>query len=217
MPTAAALRDQFRRIPKDQREANQSFSIRVWRGLSWLERAEGLGSDDLEGRFIYSWIGLNALYGRKSPDAKPYREREALETFLAQVWRLDSHGLIGRILGRRQPAVLNLIENQYLSIPFWDGEPAPAIRKVKGEAKSAILLFPKSNREPIMRMLFERLYVMRNQIFHGASTKGGKLNRRTLQYSATLMVDLLPAFLEIMIESGVGQDWGEVMFPPREG
>ena len=38
MPTATALgfREAFRAIPKEQREANQSFAIRVWRGLSWL-------------------------------------------------------------------------------------------------------------------------------------------------------------------------------------
>ena len=38
--TAEALRKQFQAISKDRRDANQAFSIRIWRGLSWLERAE---------------------------------------------------------------------------------------------------------------------------------------------------------------------------------
>ena len=52
MATAEGLREQFRSIPKASREANQSFSIRVWRALSWLERAESLDRLDHEGRFI---------------------------------------------------------------------------------------------------------------------------------------------------------------------
>ena len=40
--SAAEMREQFKAIPKDLRDANQAFSIRIWRGLSWLERAEGV-------------------------------------------------------------------------------------------------------------------------------------------------------------------------------
>ncbi|HKQ50450.1 MAG TPA: hypothetical protein VJZ71_20425 [Phycisphaerae bacterium] len=66
----------------------------------------------------------------------------------------------------------------------------------------------------LVGLLFDRLYVMRNQVFHGASTKGSKLNRRALQASATVLMDLLPVFLEIMIDVGIDSDWGAVCFPP---
>lgn len=184
--------------------------------MSWLERAEGLDSGDLEGRFIFCWIGMNALYGRQDADHRPWGDRESLGTFLSQVWRLDHHGLLHRLLGKRQVAVLNLIDSKYLSSRFWDGETAPAIRQVKQEVKAAILGYQKADRLPILRLLFERLYILRNQVFHGASTKGSRLNRRTLQISAALLMDLLPTFLEIMIDAGVTEDWGDVSFPPRE-
>jgi len=38
--TAETLRKQFQAIPKDRRDTNQAFSVRIWRGLSWLERAK---------------------------------------------------------------------------------------------------------------------------------------------------------------------------------
>lgn len=210
------LRSRFRGLPTPDRDCNQNFSIRVWRAMSWLERAEGLDSGDLEGRFIFCWIGMNALYGRQDAAHRPWGDRESLGTFLSQAWRLDHHGLVHKLLGKRQVAVLNLIESKYLSSRFWDGETAPAIRQVKQDVKASILGYQKTDRLPILRLLFERLYVLRNQVFHGASTKGSRLNRRTLQISAAILMDLLPTFLYIMIDAGVTENWGDVSFPPRE-
>lgn len=215
MPTAGELRTRFRALPKEARDSNQSFSIRVWRGLSWLERAEGFEVADIEGRFITGWIGLNALYGRQDDQHHPWGDREALGTFLAQVWRLDTRGLLRQVLGRRQTAVLNLIDDRYLTLQLWEGKAAQAVRQVKKEVKEAILVYSRQERLPVLRLLFDRLYVMRNQVFHGASTKGSKLNRRALQASATVLSDLLPSFLEIMIDAGVDRDWGKVCFPPE--
>ena len=59
--SAVELRDVFKAIPDDRRHANQAFSIRVWRGISWLERSEA--DFDLEGRFISLWITFNSIYG----------------------------------------------------------------------------------------------------------------------------------------------------------
>ena len=39
-PSAAELRKVFRIIPWEERDAQQSFSIRFWRAPSWLDRAE---------------------------------------------------------------------------------------------------------------------------------------------------------------------------------
>ncbi|GJQ26872.1 MAG: hypothetical protein HBSAPP02_19040 [Phycisphaerae bacterium] len=216
MYSSVELRNRFRQLPRDLRDGNQDFSIRVWRALSWLERAESLDSGDVDGQFIFCWIGMNALYGRQSSAHRPWGDRESLGTFLSQVWRLDSHGLLHKLLGKRQGSVLNLIDNKYLNSRFWDGETAPAIRQVKQEVKSAILGYQKTNWLPILRLLFERLYVLRNQVFHGASTKGSRLNRRTLQISAAILMDLLQTFLQITIDAGVTEDWGNVTFPPRE-
>ncbi len=214
MATAIELRTRFRLMPNEEREANQSFSIRIWRGLSWLERAEGFQAVDTEGRFISCWIALNALYGRLDDQHRPWADRDALKTFITHIWHLDAHAALRQILGRRQTAVLNLIEDPYLTIQFWENQSAPAIRQAKKDAKDAILAYQKPNRLPIMRLLFDRLYVMRNQVFHGASTKGSKLNRRALQSSATVLMELLLAMLAIMIEQGISEDWGRVCYPP---
>ena len=215
MTQAEELRARFRKIPKADRDANQDFAIRVWRALSWLERAESVPKDDIEGRFISCWIGFNALYGRLDDDNKPWGDRESLGTFLAKIWRLDEAGSLRRVLGKRQNPVLNLINNKFISSTYWHDGDAPARRKITKEVRRAILAFPKHDQLPLLQMLFERLYVLRNQVFHGASTKGSYLNRRTLSVSGNILMDLLPACLELMIHGGVGKDWGSVCFPPR--
>ena len=67
---------------------------------------------------------------------------------------------------------------------------------------------------PVLTTVMDRIYVMRLQVFHGASTKGSSLNRRTITACCGLMMDLLPAMLEVMIQDGLEADWGNVCFPP---
>jgi len=213
MATAAELRERFRALPKDQIAEHQDFAIRVWRALSWLERADGMGTDDLEGRFISAWIAFNALYGRVDDSNHPWGDREGWGAFLAQIWRLDHRGRLSRVMHKRQLQVLKLIENKYLSSRFWD-EGESVAPQVKKELRQALAAFGTKKMLTVLQLLFERLYTMRNQVLHGASTKGSKLNRRTLQGSGSILLDLLPEMLAITMEDGIGEDWGRVCFPP---
>lgn len=213
--TAANLREAFREIPRSQRDANQGFSIRMWRAISWRERAESFDASDPEGRFISNWIGFNALYGRLDDEGKPWGDRESWGAFLAQVWRLDHEGRVRRILGKRENQIFKLIENRFVSSDFWETGTS-ALPKIKKQLKQAIVCYHTPRMLSVLQLLFERLYVMRIQVFHGASTKGGKLNRRVIQSSSTILLDLLPAMISIMIDHGVEEEWGTISFPPVE-
>lgn len=213
MESAAELRKRFRALPKGEGRSREAYNIRVWRALSWLERAQSLDSTDIEGRFISAWIGFNALYGRLDRERHAYGDREAWSTYLAQVWRIDADGKVGALLRKRQLRARRLIEDKYLSPKFWvKGNAAkPEIRQ---ELKNAIAWFQEENNPKVQQLLFDRLYVMRNQLLHGASTKGSKLNRRPLREAGDLLIELLAEFLDVMIAHGSGKDWGELCFPP---
>ncbi|MCA9251030.1 MAG: HEPN domain-containing protein [Phycisphaerae bacterium] len=213
MATAVELRESFRDLPKEDRQNNPDFSIRVWRGLSWLERAENAESDDLEGRFISGWIAFNALYGRLDEKQRPWGDREAMGTFLAQVWRLDHHRHIGKLLQKRQLRILRIIEDKYLCNRFWVSGGSPT-KQIKRELRDSLAWIGTPKASNVLHLLFERLYVMRNQVMHGASTKGSKLNRRAMRECGTLLLEMIQSLLEVMIEHGVGEDWGNVCFPP---
>lgn len=211
-PSAKELREVFRALPRDQREAHQSFSIRVWRALSWLERAEQAG--EVEDQFISLWIAFNALYGRLDDSHRAWGDREAMGTFLTAIWNLGAEGRIRRLLGKRQLAVLKLIETKYLYDRFWSEPGSNHEHTLHRTVRDFLPRFGTHRMFPVLRTLFDRLYVMRNQVFHGASTKGSYLNRRTLMQSASLLRELLPAMLEVMMAHGIEHDWGEVCFPP---
>lgn len=214
MPTASELRARFRQLPKAERDAHQDFSIRVWRALSWLERAESLDAGDIEGRFISCWIGFNALYARLDDHSRPWGDREAMGAFLARIYRLDSEGCFRRVLLKRQFPILNLIDDKYLCAAYWKCDGPRVARALRTEVRKTILGFRKTHPLPILQSLFDRLYVMRNQVFHGASTKGSRLNRRALRTCANILGDVLAVCLETMIERGMREEWGAVCFPP---
>lgn len=208
------LRRQFRAISKLEREANESYCIRVWRALSWLERAENLDSSDIEGRFISAWISFNALFGQLDPDRRAYGDREAWSTFLAHAWRIDTDRAIARLMQKRQMRVLRIVDDKYLHHRFWhEGDAAKKL--VDQERRDAMKWFGGPKMDKVLHVLFDRLYVMRNQVMHGASTKGSKLNRRPLREAGNLLIELLAAFLDVMIAHGVREDWGELCYPPN--
>lgn len=93
---AATLRQRFREIPKADRDAHQPFSIRVWRGVSWLERSENVV--DLEGRFIFLWIAFNASDGYLEDDGRDAGDRASWQTFLGRMVRRDAGGALDRVV-----------------------------------------------------------------------------------------------------------------------
>lgn len=210
--TAVDLRTAFRAIPKEKRDANQSFAIRVWRALSWLEQAE-LASD-VDSRFVNAWIAFNALYGRTDEQNHSWGDREAWSTFLAIIWRVDHEGHLRTLLCRKQLPVLRLIENRFLYDKFWLHPQANHVSILSAKVRELLPRFGKHNMLPILDTLFDRIYVMRLQVFHGASTKGSSMNRRTVSACTEMLCEFLPTMIDIMIRNGVGTDWGRVCFPP---
>ena len=65
----------------------------------------------------------------------------------------------------------------------------------------------------ILDKIFRRLYVLRNQIFHGGATWKGKLNRQQVKDGSGLLSYLLPVILSIMMENP-NEDWGTLAYPP---
>jgi len=210
--SAAEMRDQFRAIPKEQREANQAFSVRVWRGLSWLERAEGI-QDDIEGRFISLWIAFNAIYGHLQGDGMNAPDHASWQGFLAGIVKEDGQDQLGRTMWADQRNILRLVDNRYLFRPFWLGQ-ADAEDKLARSRRQVMVHLQGRSVIGVFQELFERLYVLRQQVFHGAATCGSKLNRPYLKSGTALLDKIIPAMIDIMIVAGPETDWGALCFPP---
>jgi hypothetical protein len=215
--TAETMRKQLRAIPKDRLDANQPFSIRIWRGLSWLERAEQ--ATDADEQFIALWIAFNAIYGRAGGDGdgpgvdRRPGDRATWQAFLAEIIKRDGTDILGDLVRRNHMPILRMIQNKYLFQPFWDRRPSAEFM-LKNCCTAAVLNFANHLTTGIVEELFERLYVLRAQVFHGAATRGSKLNRANLRNGADLLSKLLAAMIAIMLAAGPDVDWGEVCFPP---
>ena len=64
----------------------------------------------------------------------------------------------------------------------------------------------------ILSILFDRLYVLRNQLVHGGATWNGSVNRDQVRDGAAVLGTLLPIFIEIMMDNP-GQNWGKPFYP----
>lgn len=193
---------------------------RLRRAYSWLHRSEEAETDDE--RFIFLWIAFNAGYGVElAKDGDDATESKRFRDFLGEILERDREGVIGRLLWKTFPGPIRvLLENRYVFGPFWEcvrgaaTEWHPRFRASNRRARKALA---KNDVHGVLVEVFLRLYVLRNQIFHGGATFGEGLGRDQLRDGATIMASLVPAILEIMdkdiTENPNSEVWGKILFP----
>ena len=64
----------------------------------------------------------------------------------------------------------------------------------------------------ILNNLFDRLYVLRNQLMHGGATWQGSVNRAQVGDGARIMAFLAPLFVGLMM-AHPDEDWGLPDYP----
>ena len=64
----------------------------------------------------------------------------------------------------------------------------------------------------VLKGLFSRLYVLRNQLLHGGATWRSSVNRTQVGDGARIMYFLVPIFIDVMLDNPE-EDWGAPRFP----
>lgn len=64
----------------------------------------------------------------------------------------------------------------------------------------------------VLGIVFDRLYVLRNQLVHGGTTWNSRVNRQQVGDGASLLRDLVPVTLELMLDRPE-VDYGGIAFP----
>ena len=194
---------------------------RMRRARSWLDRSEESTSDGE--RFMFLWIAFNAAYGSDASDAENLTQRRQFSEFLRKVLERDQENEIENIIWETFPGPIRiLLENQYVFGPFWkwvqdeldaedwhewfERETAGVRRKLSARDVHGVL-----------RIVFDRLYTLRNQIFHGGATFSGGWGQAQVHDGCRIMASLVPAVLEIM-QADIDRDpdtdaWGAVAYP----
>ena len=212
---------------------------RIRRARSWLERSEKSASDLKKAKseeekaglhceqFIFLWIAFNAAYGYalidENVDADYPGEREQFSRFLKEVLKRDDRQAIYTILWETYSGPIRiLLDNQYVFGPFWEQvRGSQKVRDWRGQfrlsKKSVNNALKRHDVHGVLKEVFNRLYVLRNQIFHGGATFASGWGRDQVRDGSRIMASLVPVILDIMridIESNPDSEtWGKVAYP----
>ena len=206
---------ELKEIHRESRENfSEAFSLRIHRGLSWVQRAEK-EINDPDASFIFYWIAFNSIYA--DIDAKEGPEKSKFNNFFNLILRLDEGKKIYSLLWIRFHAeIKNLLNNQFIFQPFWwhmIDKSAPNWEESFNKANKRVeIALREQNSHVIISILMERLYVLRNQLIHGGATWNSGKNRDQVVEGNTFIKDLVPCLIEIMLKNP-NENWGDNNYP----
>ncbi len=202
---------------------DETFRTRIHRSLSWLRKADTFTGDaDLDMKFICLWIAFNASYGKSLPALDhSCSEKYAFKSFIEKIVSLDSVNLLASVVcGKYAMRISFLVENKFTFQKYWDF--TKGVEEASDWKRSLSASVKKYNDcricmdvSTILSIVFDRLYVLRNQLMHGGSSCGSKLNRETIDDAVGFLSDLIPSMLLVMMMNyKKDHDWGELFYVP---
>jgi len=196
---------------------SDATQLRIHRGLSWLHAAET--TPDLDTQFILLWVAFNSIYAKERDEQNITGERKLLEQFLGRLIRLDQKDQIYSIVWENYSDKIRLfIDNCYVTRWFWDFQNGKISesnwkRKFSQSQKDAQKTLVNKDTPIFCSILFDRLYVLRNQLMHGGATWNSTVNRDQVKDGARILESFIPVMIQIMLENPQ-EEWGSPCFPP---
>ena len=195
-----------------------NLALRVHRAIRWGERGDE-EADDLDAAFIFYWIAFNAAYAEDRAENSEETARAIFGEYLQKVAWLDTERIIHTALWNQfSGPVRVLLENRYVYSPFWKHQ--NGIRgnedweyRFNQDKRAAQQALGRGDTGWVLRILFDRLYVLRNQLIHGGATWNGRVNRDQVRDGARIMAFLVPLFVSLMLDNPE-REWGAPYYPP---
>ena len=176
-----------------EHSSTKAALLRARRAISWIRYAQ----QDLnrkEVAFVFLWISFNALYGKnESDDDAQGGQRDVINLFLDTMVELDTDRRIQKTLVLLDLDIEKLLSNWFVFGGFWKRYQD---RKPFDYDTFSARTWRDQSTQRILKTIFERLYVLRNQVFHGSTTsvQSGTTGRRQLVEGFNIMQHLVPLF-----------------------
>ena len=183
----------------------ESLGLRIHRALSWLNRAEL--SDDDDSQFIFYWIAFNAAYAGDVGEISLAGERTAFQDYFSKIIAVDrSNQIYAAIWDTFSGPIRVLLQNQFVFQPFWNfHNQVPGCEdweerfsKSQSRVRSALR---DQDTQLVLSIVFDRLYVLRNQLVHGGATWNSSVNRKQVQDGRRIIGTLVPIFVDLMMDN----------------
>ena len=178
--------------------------------------------DDHDARFLFLWIAFNAAYADEGEfQGMAPGERATFADFFGKVVALDAEQRIYKAIWQSFSGPIRmLMQNRYVFNPFWQYHNGIAgfedwEARFAASARSFSLSLQTQNSARILSFVFDRLYVLRNQLVHGGSTWNSTVNRDQMRVGAAILGFLMPVFVDVMMDNPQ-EDWGRPFYPVVE-
>lgn len=211
----------FDNLKTRQRQLRDGFpetlGLRTHRALSWLQRAEQEVDDD-DARFIFLWIAFNAAYAQEITNFEDHAEHRVQGAFLQRLIDCDKEQLLYQLVWDEfSGAIRLLIDNKFVFQPFWKCQMGLVDESTWQEQfdrsrQAAHKALRDVDTRKILAVLFDRLYVLRNQLVHGGATWNSRVNRSQIKDGANILGQLVPVIIHLMMVHPK-KDWGNPSYP----
>ena len=180
------------------------MKTRIRRVLSWLERARQ-EQDDHDAAFMFYWIAFEAVYAEWTRERQS--QRADFRKFFEKSTGADSRNTIcDEVLGDLADTILEVVANPYIFEPFWDyyngnsdSDDEWQNLLISDVERVSVRLESGDAVEPLAAA-FERLCVVRNQLFRGEATWNRYVNRSQIEDGTEILAFVVPALADLMLD-----------------
>ncbi len=164
---------------------------------------------------------FNAAYSDGGDlDGEQLNERQRFRGFVAKLLEGDHDDLLYRAVWRDEARPICLfVENRYVYSPFWKFQHGRGGIDWETSFESGKIVFDEAlhggDTATVPSFLFDRLYMLRNQLIHGGATWNSSVNREQLESGVRSLGAILPAMADIMMTYPL-EEWGRPFFPVIE-
>ena len=109
---------------------------------------------------------------------------------------------------------MSILDDGFVNRYFWKSPSEKSLRKARNAVFKAQSLYVEGRLFALTDLVTRRIYNLRCQLVHGAASRGGAINRESVQRCAEMLGYLVSAFLLVVVEHGAEVDWGPLCYLP---
>lgn len=199
----------------------QDLHDRLQRAGSWIRAARELAPKQLHEHFIFLYIALNSLYGRRQYEGDKTDAGKDTRLFLDRLRILHEQDILtgGHILldclRTSQEEIKKLVLDYFLIDGLFRGVP-PAKLKAAAERDllKGVVALNRGEPWPLLESVLLRLTVLRNRVMHGCVTYGpSSKGLPSIAKGLAVIRRIVPTFNELMTRHGNHVKWDPIPYP----